>query len=152
MKKLSKVLALALTLVMIVTLLSACGGGAAAGPAEYYYYRVDHVDAGYEGDVINTDYYSLVLNADGTYKLVWDAFVNQVSGVVVYFDANTFTGTYTVKSEADGVKTVELSAPTKALNNLNGALMTSAEDSSLLELFTGATYACDTAAGTMQPA
>lgn len=153
MKKLSKVLTLALTLVMIVTLLSACGdSGSKAGPAEYYFYRVDHVDAGYEGDVINTDYYSLVLNADGTYKLVWDAFVNQVSGVVVYFDANTFTGTYTVKSEADGIKTVELSAPKGALNNLNGALMTSAEDSSLLELFTGATYACDTEAGTMQPA
>ena len=57
MKKLSKVLALTLTLVMIVTLLSACGEkGPAAGPAEIYRNRVDFVDAGYEGDciIVNT--------------------------------------------------------------------------------------------------
>ena len=150
MKKLSKILVLALTLVMIVTLLSACGEkGPAAGPAELYNCQSDFVEAGYEGDCIMTNAYVLALNTDGSYTLMKNFFVNQVSGLVVAYVTDYYTGTYTVKSESDGVKTVELSAPTSCLENMNGSPLTSAEDSSLLEGFTGGTVTCDTATNTL---
>ena len=38
----------------------------------------------------NTDYYILTLNTDGSYTLVFDSFVNQISGIVVYFTTDTY--------------------------------------------------------------
>ncbi len=87
----------------------------------------------------------LALNTDGSYTLIKNFFVNQISGLVVAYTTDYFSGTYTVDSEADGVKTVTLSAPTSCVENMNGAASTSSEDSSLLEGFTGGTVTCDTA-------
>ena len=147
MKKLSKILSLALVLLMMVAMLSACGEK--GGPAELYNCQSDFVEAGYEGDCIMTNAYVLALNTDGSYTLMKNFFVNQVSGIVVAYTTDYFSGTYTVKSEADGVKTVELSAPTSCVENMNGSPLTSAEDSSLLEGFTGGTVTCDTATNTL---
>jgi hypothetical protein len=148
MKKLVKIFALVLSLTMILTL-SACGGGAKAEPAEVYNCQSDFVEAGYEGDCISTIASTLVLNSDGSYTLVSNFFVNQVSGVVVFFTTNYYTGTYTVDSEADGVKTVTLSDATHCVSNMNGTATTSDEDSSLLEDGAGQTVTCDTATLTL---
>ncbi len=143
MKKLSKILTIALALVMIVTLLSACGGKKAA-PAEVYTCQSDFVEAGYEGDCINTNARVLVLNADGSYTLIKNFFVNQISGVVVAFTTDYFTGTYTAtEPDADGVKTVTLSAPTSCVENMNGSASTSADYPDLLDGFAGGDVTVD---------
>ena len=143
MKKLSKILTIALALVMIVTLLSACGGKKAA-PAEVYTCQSDFVEAGYEGDCINTNARVLVLNSDGSYTLIKNFFVNQISGVVVAFTTDYFTGTYTAtEPDADGVKTVTLSAPTSCVENMNGSASTSADYPDLLDGFAGGDVTVD---------
>lgn len=150
MKKLSKVLTLVLALTMILSL-AACGEkGPAAGPAELYNCQSDFVEAGYEGDCIMTNAYVLALNTDGSYTLMKNFFVNQVSGVVVAFTTDYFTGTYTAtEPDADGVKTVTLSAPTSCVENMNGSASTSADYPDLLESFAGGTVTCDTVTNTL---
>jgi hypothetical protein len=149
MKKMSKVLACLMAVLTLVSL-CACGqSGSAASSAELYNCQSDSVEAGYEGDCIMTTAYVLALNSDGSYTLMKNFFVNQVSGIVVAYTTDYFTGTYKVDSEADGVKTVTLSAATDCLENVNGSPLTSTDDSSLLEGFTGGTVTCDTATNTL---
>ena len=140
----------ALALAAVASLgLAACGGSAksAGGSAEVYSYAEDFVDPAYQGDCINTNAYTLILSGDN-YTLQQAFYVNQISGVIVYSTTTQYTGTCTV-SEADGVKTVTLNAPTEAFNNLNGAISTSAEDPELLSDFEWSTITCDTATKTL---
>lgn len=141
-----KVFALVLSLCMIFSL-AACSGGAKAAPAEVYTYEVDSLEAGYEGDCINTNGYILVLNSDGSYTLIQSFLVNQVSGVIVFFTKTTYTGTYTAGNATDGVKTVTLAAPTAASQNMNGGVTTSAEDPDLLADFSYSTITVDANTG-----
>lgn len=140
-----------MSIVMVLALavgVTACGGSAksAGGSAEVYSYAEDFVDPAYQGDCINTNAYTLILSGDN-YTLQQAFYVNQISGVIVY-STTQYTGTCTV-SEADGVKTVTLNAPTEAFNNLNGAISTSAEDPELLSDFEWSTITCDTATKTL---
>lgn len=149
MKKLSKIL-IGLLAVLTLVSLSACGqSGSATSAAELYNCQSDFVESGYEGDCIMTTAYVLALNGDGSYTLMKNFFVNQVSGIVVAYTTDYFDGTYTVDSESDGVKTVTLSAPTSCLENVNGSPVTSTEDSSLLDSFAGCTVTCDTATNSL---
>ena len=107
----------------------------------------DFVEAGYEGDCINTNAYTLILSGDN-YTLQKAFYVNQISGVIVANTTAQYPGTCTV-SEADGVKTVTLNAPTEAFCNLNGGVSTSAEDPDLLSDFEWSTITCDTATKTL---
>lgn len=141
-----------MSIVMVLALavgVTACGGSAnsAGGSAEVYSYAEDFVDPAYQGDCINTNAYTLILSGDN-YTLQQAFYVNQISGVIVYSTTTQYTGTCTV-SEADGVKTVTLNAPTEAFNNLNGAISTSAEDPELLSDFEWSTITCDTATKTL---
>lgn len=144
MKKMSKIAVLALAFVMLASL-AACGGGKAATPAEVYTAQSAYIEAGYEGECVNDLVDTLVLNADGAYTWTHTMMVNHnEAGVIVYYMTTIYEGTYTVDSEADGVKTVTLSDATKAMVNLNGGASTSDSDSSLLEGGEGRTVTCDT--------
>lgn len=141
-----------MSIVMVLALavgVTACGSSAksAGGSVEVYSYAEDFVEAGYEGDCINTNAYTLILSGDN-YTLQKAFYVNQISGVVVANTTTQYTGTCTV-SEADGVKTVTLNAPTEAFCNLNGGVSTSAEDPDLLSDFEWSTITCDTATKTL---
>lgn len=125
-----KAIAIILTLVCILSL-SACGGKSA--PAEYYSGEADWVESGYEGDTINTNRLALVLNSDGSYTLEDGFYVNQVSGVIVFYTKTIYTGTYTAgEANADGIKTITLNTPTDGMQNLNGVVATAAEDADIL--------------------
>lgn len=141
-----------MSIVMVLALavgVTACGGSAksAGGSVEVYSYAEDFVEAGYEGDCINTNAYTLILSGEN-YTLQKAFYVNQISGVVVANTTTQYTGTCTV-SEADGVKTVTLNAPTEAFSNMNGGVSTSAEDPDLLSDFEWNTITCDTATKTL---
>ena len=141
-----------MSIVMVLALavgVTACGGSAksAGGSVEVYSYAEDFVEAGYEGDCINTNAYTLIMSGDN-YTLQKAFYVNQISGVIVANTTAQYTGTCTV-SEADGVKTVTLNAPTEAFCNLNGGVSTSAEDPDLLSDFEWSTITCDTATKTL---
>ena len=85
MKKWLIVLSVLVTVLIIVTIVTRTGGGSAsAEPAEVYNSHTNFVEAGYEGDCINTVNITLILNADMTYTLVNDFCVNQVSGIIVF--------------------------------------------------------------------
>lgn len=143
-----KAIALALSLCLAFSL-AACSGGGKATPAEVYTFETDFVEAGYEGDCINTNAYVLVLNSDGTYTFIHNFFVNQVSGVIVAFTKTTYTGTYTAGEASDGVKTVTLAAPTSGTQNANGGVTTSAEDAEILSGFEFGTITVDANTGTL---
>lgn len=136
------VLAVALAFSMV-----ACGSGSKGGAVEVYTYEVDSVEAGYEGDCINTDAYTLVLNGD-SYVLQHNFLVNQISGVIVASTKTQYSGSCTV-SEADGVKTVTLEAPTAAFCNMNGGVSTEVDDPALLTDFEWTSVTCDAATMTM---
>ena len=145
-----KAIALVLSLCLIFSLAACSGGsGAKAAPAEVYTYEVDSVEAGYEGDCITTDSYVLVLNSDGSYTLIKNTFVNQISGVIVFFTKTTFNGTYTAGDASDGVKTVTLEAPTSGTQNMNGGVTTSAEDAEILADFSYSSITVDANVGTL---
>lgn len=149
--KITKILSLTLALCAIL-MLSACGSSSSSGgeaATEVYTTQYDFVEAGYEGDCINTIATTLVLDGNGNYTLVSNFLVNQVSGAVVFYETSFYEGTYTVDSEADGIKTVTLSDATYALDNLSGVGTTSDEDASLLEDGAGQTVTCDTSSNTL---
>lgn len=135
-----KALCIVLALVCVLALAS-CG---AAKPAEFYTGETDWVESGYEGDCIITNRLVLVLNDDGTYNLEDGFFVNQVSGVIVFFTKTVYNGTYkATEANADGIKTVTLTAPTTGSQNLNGVVATSAEDADILTSFQYGTIQVD---------
>lgn len=144
----NKAITLVLSLCLIFSL-AACGSGSKASPAEVYTFESDFIEAGYEGDCINTNAYVLVLNSDGTYTFIHNFFVNQVSGVIVASTKTTFNGTYTAGEAADGVKTVTLAAPTSGMQNMNGGVSTSAEDPELLSEFEYGTITVDANTGAL---
>jgi len=128
-----KAIALILALAMVFTL-TACGGS--AKPAEVYTAESDWVEAGYEGDCVITNRLVLVLNDDGTYFLEDGFFVNQVSGAIVYYVKTAYQGTYTAgAADADGVKTVTLTAPTNGYQNMNGVVSAAKDDAEILTGF-----------------
>lgn len=143
-----KAIALVLSLCLIFSL-AACSGGAKAAPAEVYTFETDFVEAGYEGDCIMTNAYVLVLNSDGSYTLIHNFFVNQISGIIVAYTKTTFNGTYTAGSATDGVKTITLAAPTSGSQNMNGGVTTSAEDAELLSEFEYGTITVDANTGSL---
>lgn len=145
-----KAIALVLSLCLIFSLAACSGGGnAKAAPAEVYTFETDFVEAGYEGDCIMTNAYVLVLNSDGTYTLLHNFFVNQISGIIVAYTKTTFNGTYTAGDATDGVKTITLAAPTSGSQNMNGGVTTSAEDADLLSEFEYGTITVDTNTGSL---
>lgn len=143
-----KVSALILAFCLIFSL-SACGNSAEAATTEVYTLESDFVEAGYEGDCISTNAFVLVLSGDDTYTLVHNYFVNQVSGVIVAFTKTTYYGTYTAGESTDGVKTVTLDTPTSGMQNANGGVSTSAEDSSILSGFEYGTITVDANTGSL---
>lgn len=150
MSIIKKIMSLVMVLAIAVGV-TACGssasGSAKGGAVEVYSYAEDFVEAGYEGDCINTNAYTLVLSGD-SYTLQKAFYVNQISGVIVANTTTVFTGTCT-STEADGVKTVTLNAPTEAFCNMNGGVSTSADDPELLNDFEWSTITCDTANKTL---
>ena len=148
MKKWLMILSALVAVLIIVTIVTRTGGsgsGASSEPAEVYNFHTNFVEAGYEGDCINTMNNTLILNADGSYTLVTDFMVNQVSGIVVFSNTTYYEGTYEVAGETDGVKTVNLSDATSASSNAAGLVTTSAEDASLLDGCKAQTVTCNTA-------
>lgn len=142
-----KTLAIVLALVMMLAFV-ACGKKAA--PAELYTTESDFLEAGYEGDCVNTNAYTLVLGGDGNYILEQGFFVNQVSGAIVFFTKTVYNGTYTAtEKDADGIKTVTLAAPTAGFVNMNGGITTSAEDAEFLKEMPLNTVKVDTTSGTI---
>ena len=119
------------------------GGSSGAGAAEVYNFHSNFVEAGYEGDCINTVNVTLVLNADKTYTMVNDFCVNQVSGIIVFANSTYYEGTYEIASDENGVKTVNLSDATSALSNAAGTVTSSADDASLLDGCKAQTVTCD---------
>lgn len=146
MRNMKKVLAIVLALALAVCMV-ACSGGSGSAAAEVYTYEEDFVEAGYEGDCINTNAYTLVLSGD-SYVLQYNFLVNQISGVIVASTKTQYKGSCSV-TEADGVKTVTLEAPTSASCNMNGTVTTEADDPALLTDFEWTTITCDTATLTM---
>ncbi len=135
-----KMISMVLALVCALSLV-ACGKSA---PAELYTGEADSVEAGYEGDCINTNRQILVLNSDGTYTLESGFFVNQIQGNIVYYTKSVFNGKYTAgETNADGQKTVSLEAPTAGFSNMNGSITTSAEDPEVLADFTTSSFTVD---------
>lgn len=145
MKKMSVVLAALLVVLIIVTVATRTGGGGgASAPAEAYNAHVAFVEAGYEGDCLNTLNTTLILNADGSYTLLTDMCVNQISGIIVFSNSTYYSGTYEVVSETDGVKTVQLNDAVSAVSNAAGIVTTSDDDASLLDGGKAQTVTCDT--------
>ena len=132
---------------IIVNIVTRTGGGGSASsePAEVYTSHNNFVEAGYEGDCINTVNTTLILNADGSYTLVSDFIVNQVSGIIVFSNTTYYEGTYEVTGESDGVKTVNLSDAVSASSNAAGLVTTSADDASLLDGCKAQTVTCNAA-------
>lgn len=127
-----KTLVIVLALAMMLTC-AACGAQAKAAPAEVYTAEVDWLEAGYEGDCISTNRLVLVLNSDGTYNLEDGFFVNQVSGVIVFYNKTMYKGTYTAgTADAEGVKTITLNTPTDGYQNVSGVVTTALENAELL--------------------
>ena len=141
-----KVTSMLLALVCALSLV-ACGKSA---PAELYTGEADFLEAGYEGDCINTNRQVLVLNSDGTYTLEQGFFVNQISGTIVFFTKNVYTGKYTAgAANAEGQKTISLEAPTAGHVSTNGSITTSAEDSEILSEFNSSSITIDTTTGSI---
>jgi predicted small lipoprotein YifL len=136
MKKMSKFFTVLLAVMMVLSLM-ACGSSSSKGDTEVYFADEDWVESGYEGDCINTSTKNLVLAADGTYAYTEGMLVNQISGVIVFNTKTTYFGTYTVGNDTSDTKVVNLSAPTRAINVAAGVTTTSADDSSILEGFSG---------------
>lgn len=147
MRNVKKIVALVVALALAVCMVACNGGGSGAAAAEVYTYEEDFVEAGYEGDCINTNAYTLVLSGD-SYVLQYNFLVNQISGVIVASTKTQYKGSCSV-TEADGVKTVTLEAPTSASCNMNGTVSTEADDPELLSDFEWTTITCDTATLTM---
>lgn len=145
---LSALVAILIIVVVLMNVIGNKGGGGAAKPAEAYNSHSNFVEAGYEGDCINTINSTLILNADMSYTLMTDMCVNQVSGIIVFSNTTYYKGTYEIVSEADGMKTVKLSDATEATSNAAGHVTTSAEDASLLDGGKAQTVICDTASYT----
>ena len=142
-KKLAMVAVLATMAVSVV----GCGKG---GAAELYTTQSDFVEAGYEGDCVNTNQKILVLNSDGTYTLENDFLVHQISGVIVADTHTVFKGKYSAgEADADGVKEVTLEAPTDGYVNIKGAVTTVADDKSILDDFSDSTLKVNTTLGTV---
>lgn len=142
-----KTIAIILTLVMLLAFV-ACG--AKAAPAELYTAEQDFVEAGYEGDCINTNRWVLVLGGDGNYTLEQGFFVNQIMGNIVFYTKTVYQGTYTAgEKNAEGVKTITLAAPTAGFVSMNGAITTSAEDAEFLADFSMNSVKVDTTSGSL---
>ena len=141
-----KALIVILTLCMVLSL-AACGD-TPAKPSELYTTESDFVEAGYEGDCINTNRIVLMLGGDGNYILEQGFFVNQIMGNIVFQTKTVYTGTYTAgEPNADGIKTVTLDAPTGGFVNMNGVVTTAAEDAEFLADFAYPTLKVDTNMG-----
>ena len=145
MKKWFMILCALVAVLIVVTIVTRKTGssGGSAEPAEAYNSHIAFVEAGYEGDCINTINTTLILNPNKTYTMITDMCVNQVSGIIVFSNTSYFEGTYEVTSEADGVKTVSLSDATTASSNAAGVVTTSAEDASLLDGCKAQTAVCN---------
>ena len=127
--------------------LVACGKSA---PAELYTGEADFLEAGYEGDCINTNRSVLVLNSDGTYTLEKGFFVNQIQGNIVFYTKNVYTGKYSAgQANADGQKTITLENPTSGHVSTNGSITTSAEDAEILSEFADSSIVVDTTTGSI---
>ncbi len=128
--KLNKVIAMALVATAALGF-TACGG--AKGSAELYSTQSDFVEAGYEGDCVNTTQQILVLSPDGTYTYEDDFQVHQISGVIVANNRTVYKGKYTAgDADADGVKEISLEAPTEGYVSMNGAVTPSSDDAEFL--------------------
>lgn len=146
-RKMKKLIATGLAVVCAMSMV-ACGK---SGAAEVYTAEVDSVEAGYEGDCVNTDQDILVLNADGTYTLTHGFYVNQISGVVVANIKNVYNGKYTAgEANEDGQKEITLEAPTSGYTNMNGSVTLSSDDPSVLEDFDATSFTVNVNTGAIE--
>ncbi|MBQ1493079.1 MAG: glycoside hydrolase family 3 C-terminal domain-containing protein, partial [Blautia sp.] len=150
MKKMLALVAILLAVLIGLTIYFHQSGstGGSGRPAQVYNNHTNFVEAGYEGDCVNTITNTLILNDDKTYTLVNDFCVNQVSGIIVFSNTTYYEGTYEVESEDDSSLTVSLSDATKAISNAAGITSTSADDASLLEGCKARSVTCDKEANT----
>ena len=110
--------------------------------AETFVSNTVYAEAGYEGDCYNGVTNVLTLNDDGTFMLIDNTSIIQVSYIVVTNWFTKVTGTYTAE-EDDGVLVVTLNA-TEAVYVMNGSATTSEEDPEILEDYVGMEVECDT--------
>ena len=119
-----KIVALLLALVLTLS--------CAATLAETYFGNTVYAEAGYENDCYNGVAKVLHLYEDGTFELIDNTSIIQVSYIVVTNWAYIVTGTYTVDSDEDGTKEITLHG-TAVTYVMNGSVTTSEEDAELLE-------------------
>ncbi|MBQ9308774.1 MAG: hypothetical protein IJ229_12695 [Clostridia bacterium] len=129
-----KLIALLLALTLALSCVSAL--------ADTYFGNSVYAEAGYENDCYNGVARVLNLYDDGTFQLVDNTSIIQVSYIVVTNWAYIVTGTYEVTSDEDGVKEVVLHGD-NVTYIMNGSVTTSEEDAELLEDYEEITFECD---------
>ncbi len=130
-----KIAALVLALVLSLSCLSALADSV-------YFGNTVYAEAGYENDCYNGVAKVLTLKDDGTFVLVDNTSIIQVSYIVVTNWAYIVTGNYEITSDEDGTKEVVLHG-TAVTHVMNGSATTSEEDAELLEDYAELTVEVD---------
>ena len=126
--------------IMMILVLALSGISAMA---ETYVGNSVYAEAGYENDCYNAVNQILTLNDDGTFLLVDNTSIIQVSYIVVTNWFYTVTGTYTVNEDDDGLLSITLNG-TDVTYTMNGSVTTLEEDEELLEDYAEMEVECDT--------
>lgn len=127
-------------LIVLVMILSAFCASAFADTT--YVGNSVYCEAGYENDVYNGVAKVLTLKDDGTFFLVDNTSIIQVSYIVVTNWFYYVSGTYEVVSDDEGTLEVVLTG-TEVTYVMNGSVTTSEEDPELLEDYAELTVECD---------
>ena len=130
-----KIAALVLALVLSLSCLSALADNV-------YFGNTVYAEAGYENDCYNGVAKVLTLKDDGTFVLVDNTSIIQVSYIVVTNWAYIVAGNYEITSDEDGTKEVVLHG-TAVTHVMNGSATTSEEDAELLEDYAELTVEVD---------
>ena len=127
-------------LIILALVLSAFGASAFADTT--YVGNTVYAEAGYEDDCYNGVAKVLTLKDDGTFFLVDNTSIIQVSYIVVTNWFYYVSGTYEVVSDDEGTLEVVLTG-TEVTYVMNGSVTTSEEDPELLEDYAELTVECD---------
>lgn len=107
-----------------------------------------YAEAGYENDCYNGVAKILIVNDDGTYTLIDNTSIIQVSYTVVTNWTYVVKGTYEVAEEEEGFQVLNLTAES-ATYTMNGSITTSEEDAEILEDYASMQVECDAEAGSL---
>ena len=131
------------TLALIIVLVMALSAFSASAFADTTYVgNTVYAEAGYEGDCYNGVAKILTLKDDGTFFLVDNTSIIQVSYIVVTNWSYYVTGTYEIIDDDEGTLTVVLTG-TDVTYIMNGSVTTLEEDPELLEDYAELTVECD---------